>query len=248
MTKKVLVVGDSILDVYLRGIIKKHPSEGQVFEVLERRWVPGGAANAALHARGPATTVFLAGALGNDAEGGTLKNALPPDIHPFLWVDPERPTTTKIRLSPDFPRIDFEKCHPFSADLQKAIGAHCRAITPDVLLLSDYKKGVFSSLLLTDLLFGGAFLSVVDPKPPGFQHYAGATVLTPNLHEALQMTGCTHPEDAAALLLTVARMLSSPWEKMGAFYIVLAKSPCIMQQLLLPWWKRWAQGMPSVGP
>ena len=111
-------------------------------------------------------------------------------------------------------RIDREHPHPLSSALEQGIldWLRARLSTADVCILSDYSKGVLSSTLTSDVI---ALTSqygcpvIVDPKGWDYRRYRGASVITPNLHEArMALTnGAPPPDDRLALGEGLLRLL-----------------------------------------
>src|SRR5262245_27727683 len=95
--KRILVVGDVMLDEYLTGHVRRISPEAPVpvVELQKRSDVPGGAANTAANVAGLGACVFLAGLVGRDAAGSRLLAAL--TAHGIrtegLLADARRPTT-----------------------------------------------------------------------------------------------------------------------------------------------------------
>ena len=192
--RRVLVVGDVMLDEYLRGDVSRISPEAPVpvVEVRAHDWRLGGAANAAANIQALGGTTTLVGVVGQDAEAGVLSERLTQHgIASNLVVDRERPTSKKTRIvaqQQQIVRVDHEKRHPdtgaIADELRRAIdrampGAHA-------CVLSDYAKGVVTPDIARHAI-GAARAAgipvIVDPKQRSFVLYRGATVVTPNLHE-----------------------------------------------------------------
>ena len=199
--RHVLVVGDLMLDRYLTGHVGRISPEAPVpvLRLAGERLVAGGAANVARNLVGLGLAVTLAGVRGDDPDGaalvGLLRDAgIGPDA---VVADPDRPTTSKTRVvgnGQQMLRIDAERTAPLpesvAAALERAVVERLPAV--DVLLLSDYAKGVLSGDLCARLIAAGAARGVpvlVDPKGRDFGRYRGATVLTPNRVELALATG-----------------------------------------------------------
>jgi D-beta-D-heptose 7-phosphate kinase/D-beta-D-heptose 1-phosphate adenosyltransferase len=204
---RVLVVGDLMLDRYLTGDVGRISPEAPVpvLRLGGERRVAGGAANVARNLLGLGLAVSLAGVRGDDADGAALLGLLQAAgmDHAAVLTDPHRPTTSKTRIvgnGQQMLRIDAEDTGPLSArlaeDLVQAVAAAMD--DADVLLLSDYAKGVLAGPLCTRLIELAAQRGVpvlVDPKGRDFARYRGATLLTPNRAELALAVGA----DAADL-------------------------------------------------
>ena len=214
----VLVVGDVMYDVYLRGRINRISPEAPVpiLDCVDRRDFLGGAANVALNLKSLGCEVRLLGVVGKDDAGYRLRELLKQYDVSDRWLleDEIRPTTEKTRIVADqqqIIRLDKETRISLSASLRLRALDMARALLEEVdgLLCSDYQKGVISTDFIEPLfaMAGAAGRPIiVDPKLSDFSCYQGATVLTPNLKEVEQASGIaqTGPEaleQAATLLL-----------------------------------------------
>lgn len=208
---RVLCLGDVMIDRFVQGAVNRISPESPVpvIQISDTESVPGGAANVGRNVSALGGRCTLIGAVGRDSAGDELRALLSNcgRIQPVLFIDESRPTIEKIRfvaggqhlLRADRERpgeISVETAHAIVEAIAERIGDH------DVLVLSDYAKGV-----LTDGVIAGAIdvakkagvPIVVDPKSTRLARYAGATVVTPNAKEATVATGvelCTD-EDAA---------------------------------------------------
>jgi D-beta-D-heptose 7-phosphate kinase/D-beta-D-heptose 1-phosphate adenosyltransferase len=205
---RVLVIGDVMLDEYLRGDVTRISPEAPVpvLEVRAHDWTLGGAANAAanLRALGGATT--LVGVVGTDDTAGILGAQLAQrEIVNRTVADPDRPTSKKTRLvaqQQQIVRIDREGRQPVAGAIADGVR---RAIDDAVagaqaLVLSDYAKGVVTPELAQHAIAAArraGIPAIVDPKQRDFAIYRGATVITPNLHELEAAAPSPHPLDVA---------------------------------------------------
>jgi len=210
-TRRIAVVGDVMVDRFMIGRVSRISPEAPVPVVVFDReeFRLGGAANVAHNVRELGGAVELIGVIGNDESGVHLKNELAATgIHSTgLITDLERRTTTKMRVvtsrNQQVSRIDFESDHEVGAQVEDAIAAQVdmRARSAQVILVSDYQKGVITRRSMARLLAlaqGHGLPVIVDPKVPHIDYYAGAALVTPNHIEAESATNsriATH-EDA----------------------------------------------------
>jgi len=199
--RRVLVVGDVMLDRYVWGQVRRVSPEAPVpvLQLQRETEVPGGAANVARNLAGLGLAVALAGVTGDDAARTTLLRILTSEgIDPdALLIASDRATTTKTRIVGDrqqLVRIDSEHAEPLrEGDSERLLGAvTARLAGAAALVLSDYAKGVLTEPLCQDLIAraGEAGIPVlVDPKARDFRRYAGATLVTPNRGELAAATG-----------------------------------------------------------
>jgi D-beta-D-heptose 7-phosphate kinase / D-beta-D-heptose 1-phosphate adenosyltransferase len=192
---RVLVVGDVMLDEYLLGDVRRVSPEAPVpvVTVQERQFRLGGAGNVARNVAALGAIPVVVAAVGDDAHGATLERLLhDAGIEARLARVPGRATTHKVRVlarHQHVVRFDEETDAPLAVpDGAAVIAAALRAgPRPDVLLLSDYAKGVLAPNVVAALL-GWAqregIPAIVDPKREDFTVYRGATFVTPNTREA----------------------------------------------------------------
>jgi D-glycero-beta-D-manno-heptose-7-phosphate kinase len=192
---RVLVVGDLMLDVYLRGGASRISPEAPVPVVwVGDEWrALGGAANVAANLVALGASAPLVGVIGEDGAGlefGEVCDAMGID-HSAVRAVPGRPTTVKTRLlvgHQQVARYDRETDADVDPDHADALRSAVEelATDADAIVLEDYDKGV-----LVPAVIGAALDSarrrgipvVVDPKAKRFFDYAGCTVFKPNLPE-----------------------------------------------------------------
>ena len=214
---KVLVLGDVMLDEYVHGRVRRISPEAPVpvLDLDGRRWHPGGAANVAVNLAALGAEVMLAGILGPDPSGNRLRASLAGrgvSTDHLLTLDHCR-TTTKTRVvcgAHQIVRIDDEQPLSLSCAQQALLAKHIvdAARHASACVISDYGKGVATPALCRVVVAAAAARGipvVVDPKGTDFTRYRGATLVTPNLPEALAAAGCANAPRAS--LDSVARTL-----------------------------------------
>lgn len=210
---KVLVVGDLMLDRYWWGDVTRISPEAPVPIVRLRNdtYAAGGAANVAANIAGLGATVFLAGAIGADAEGAKFRQILD-ELHistEHIAVLSDRPTTVKTRViahSQQIVRVDQEETSDLSEKDENMVWEMIAGVMEevDLVIVSDYAKGLLTPSLLARLITETRGLSksvLVDPKGKDYTKYKGATLLTPNRREASE---ACHLEDESQALLEMA--------------------------------------------
>ncbi len=242
--RRVAVIGDVMLDHFLFGRVDRISPEAPVpvvrFDREEYRL--GGAANVARNVAALGGRVSLVGLAGADAAGELLRSEI--DRAGFetsgLVHDPGRPTTRKVRVvtarNQQVARIDYEgdgePDGAVRADLLRRVGQAARGA--EVVVLSDYRKGVVCRDVIDAAVAAAQTTGVpvlVDPKIPQADRYRGATLLTPNHHEAEQMTqtAIRTPEDVgrAARLIhdrSGASVLVT-WGELGMWMLDTSRTP-----------------------
>jgi len=197
---RVLVVGDVMLDRYVRGEVSRISPEAPVpvLSVTERTDVPGGAANVAANLRGLGCSVALWGITGSDEQAGILCSLLEElRIENCLVCDRNRSTTLKTRLvagSQQIVRYDEESSEPVSRELEDRLFLSLENRVPeaDAVILSDYGKGLFSKglpLRIIDVVHRRGGQVFIDPKGEDWERYRGADCVTPNERELFKVRG-----------------------------------------------------------
>lgn len=205
-SRRILVIGDLMLDHYIHGDVHRISPEAPVpvVQATEERYVAGGAANVAhnLAAAGIRASVF--GSFGDD-EPGRVLSAILKGNGVAMSHCPRRPavqTIVKTRVMArhqQLCRIDREGVRGLYDPLSDQSGneALVAAVAEaDAVILSDYAKGVVTPVLLNrvrELTQAKGILLAVDPKPSRRLDLRAAGLLTPNRHEALQLAGLTEP-------------------------------------------------------
>jgi D-beta-D-heptose 7-phosphate kinase/D-beta-D-heptose 1-phosphate adenosyltransferase len=192
----VLTVGDVMLDEYVWGDVQRVSPEAPVPVVDSRRTthVAGGAANVAAGVAALGGRGMLFGVVGDDRSAEALRAALADAGVEAggLVTDDARPTTTKTRViahAQQMLRIDAEDRSALAGPTEAALVA---AVTEqvcgaDAVVISDYGKGVVSEAVaraVIDAARRGGKPVVVDSKALHYDLYRGATVITPNQHDA----------------------------------------------------------------
>ena len=216
--KRVVIVGDAMLDVYLRGDVERISPEAPVpvVRVRDRRDALGGAANVAQNVAALGAVPRLVAAVGRDAAGARV-HAMLGEIGAGTdrLVEVDRPTTTKTRILArvqQVVRVDEEEDADFpEADAERIARAAEEALgDADALVLEDYNKGVLTGPVIARAIARARARGlpvVVDPKYRNFFAYRGATLFKPNRRELEAALGAAmdldHPETLPA---TVARL------------------------------------------
>jgi D-beta-D-heptose 7-phosphate kinase/D-beta-D-heptose 1-phosphate adenosyltransferase len=208
----VLVVGDLMLDVYLRGSASRISPEAPVPVVkVQEEWrALGGAANVAANAVALGTQCTVIGCVGADAAGRELRQELDETgiLTDGLVESARRPTTIKTRIMArqyQVARYDMEVEHDIDEELAEALIQRLTRLVSraSAIVLEDYNKGVLVPALSSVAIRLAREIGipvVVDPKFRSFYSYRGATVFKPNLTElSAALRDEVRPDDAAWL-------------------------------------------------
>ncbi|HEV2834095.1 MAG TPA: D-glycero-beta-D-manno-heptose-7-phosphate kinase [Pyrinomonadaceae bacterium] len=198
--RKVLVLGDVMLDEFVWGDVTRISPEGPVPVVDVRRESVhlGGAANVLANLVALGAHGWVVGVVGNDRAGDLLRNELRQlnsSGDEGVIVDDTRRSTTKTRIvahSQLVVRADRESRAPVDSQVEQQIVARLkeRVAEAHAFVVSDYDKGVVTPAILSEILpFAYERVPVlVDPKVRNFNWYRPATLITPNHLEALRMS------------------------------------------------------------
>ncbi|MEE9553256.1 MAG: D-glycero-beta-D-manno-heptose-7-phosphate kinase [candidate division Zixibacteria bacterium] len=198
---RILVLGDIMLDRYIRGTVDRISPEAPVPVVSAREETVklGGAANVAANVTALGAEALLVGLVGNDRFAEEFKTVLRKNSldDKGLVIDADRPTTVKTRIvagSQQVVRIDREVTDEIGEKLVSEIMGRIEKELAhiDGIIISDYGKGVITLVLLERLISlankAGKFIAV-DPKEVHFKSYRNVSVITPNHHEAGFISG-----------------------------------------------------------
>jgi D-glycero-beta-D-manno-heptose-7-phosphate kinase len=206
--KRILVVGDVMLDEFVWGKVRRISPEAPVpvVEVTGESFYPGGAANVARNVREFAGAVGILGIIGRDDHGRKLESLLVAsgiDVRCLITGDSHQ-TSLKTRViarHQQMVRVDREKRLILSDALLSTCKARLDQAIPEVdaVIVSDYGKGLLEQALvdyLCTLACGAGKILAIDPNPNNPRPWH-ATAIKPNRHEAFQAAGV--PEDAEEL-------------------------------------------------
>jgi D-beta-D-heptose 7-phosphate kinase/D-beta-D-heptose 1-phosphate adenosyltransferase len=199
--RSVLIIGDVMMDHFLTGTVDRISPEAPVpivrFE--HETWRLGGAANVAHNVAVLGGRVELIGVVGADADGERLMADLAGRSIGTAGIvsDQGRCTTRKLRVvttrNQQVARIDYESDTEIGADVEATVIRKVDELsrTAQAIVVSDYLKGVVSrqvAAAAVGIAKQRGIPLLVDPKVPHIEYYRGATVITPNHHEAEAVT------------------------------------------------------------
>jgi D-glycero-beta-D-manno-heptose-7-phosphate kinase len=195
--KRIMVIGDVILDQHIRGSVSRISPEAPV-PIVHQQGEPsfsaGGAANVAKNLKSLGARVLLMGRVGRDGEGRQLLRCLRKMgmTTQGIFVDPQTPTVLKTRVIAGHQqvlRIDRERVTDEGEDhvFKKAsefLNKHLTSV--DAIILSDYGKGMITKPLVEQVCAQALKkkkILTVDPKVEHFAYYRRVTAITPNKAE-----------------------------------------------------------------
>jgi D-beta-D-heptose 7-phosphate kinase/D-beta-D-heptose 1-phosphate adenosyltransferase len=191
----ILVIGDLMIDHYIWGDATRLSPEAPVpiVNVKDESTTLGGAANVAQNLVALGAKVTLGGVIGDDAFGARLIEILAGEgiATDAILKDAQRPTTVKTRVvagSHQLVRVDREITDPIFSELEDELVDKLDHYIneADIVLFSDYGKGLFSEGLtqrLIKLTKTKQKKVIIDPKGLDYQKYKGAFIIKPNRKE-----------------------------------------------------------------
>ena len=218
----ILVVGDLMIDHYLWGKCERISPEApvQIVSIEKETSVLGGAGNVIHNLMDLGASVDVLSVIGDDENAQELKQLLSKakvSSHGLI-VQANRSTSKKSRIiasQQQVLRYDKETTHPIKQEQEAQIVERFKSQLSqfDIVILSDYGKGVLTPTLTQSLIalcnaIGKKIL--IDPKGTDFSKYKGATLLTPNKKEAIEASGINIVDDAS--LLTAIKQIKERCE------------------------------------
>jgi D-beta-D-heptose 7-phosphate kinase/D-beta-D-heptose 1-phosphate adenosyltransferase len=202
---RLLVVGDVVLDEYLRGEVKRISPEAPVpvLHVQSESIVLGGAGNVVRNIVALSGQCDFCAVVGDDEDGKkvmALLDELEVESTGLVHI-PGRPTTRKTRVmarSQQITRVDRETCEPIPGTAIERLVSNIQSRLPEVAgaVVEDYGKGVLTADSIRQIMAACKRANVpvaVDPKVE-LEAFRGATLMKPNLREAEALTGLSAGE------------------------------------------------------
>ncbi|MFQ6082555.1 MAG: D-glycero-beta-D-manno-heptose-7-phosphate kinase [Candidatus Aminicenantia bacterium] len=193
--KRVVILGDVMLDQYIIGHVSRISPEAPVpvLEIAHENYCLGGAGNVAHNLEVLGAQTLLLGVIGQDENGKKIKSRIKNGRG--IFVDPNRPTIVKTRIIAHHQhvvRVDREKREPINSEIEEKIIEFLKNEKFDGIIISDYNKGTITKNLMKKLLSYTSQNNIfvfVDPKVTHFMFYSPITLITPN---HLEVEGLVH--------------------------------------------------------
>ena len=199
--RSILVIGDLMIDQFVMGTVDRISPEAPVPIVRfdHETWRLGGAANVAHNVVALGGRVDAIGVVGSDPDGARLLADLAGRSIGTAGIisDTSRCTTRKLRVvtsrNQQVARIDYEGDSDIDASIEATVVRRIGelAASAQAIVISDYLKGVVTAQVASaaaEAARAHRIPLLVDPKVPHIDRYGGATVITPNHHEAESVT------------------------------------------------------------
>lgn len=227
--KRILVIGDVMLDEFIWGKVSRISPEAPVpvVEVTSETAYPGGAANVARNLKEFCAEAHVLGVIGDDRHGAQLRQlmtelSLADDC---LLQDSSYSTIVKTRIvarQQQMVRVDREVLTPVSDALLESALTRLKNILPkiDAVIFEDYAKGLLSQELVSEatrLIVAAGKIVTADPNPKNPLNWRGLTAIKPNRSEAFRCAGVVEndPDDdftPRSRLVEVSRRLLEKWQ------------------------------------
>ena len=222
--KKVLVLGDIMLDKYIWGDVARISPEAPVPVVKVKKAFSclGGAGNVCRNLESLGAFPLLVGITGEDAEAEWIKANVPDNRG--IFTDKKRPTSVKTRIvahQQQVVRVDSERVASISYKQAEKILDFIENEDCSGILISDYNKGVITRSLMIKLLAFAKkkrFPVFVDPKIENFLLFSPVTLITPNHHEAEKIINNVCLDDA-----DVDKAGKKIFQKIATKYIIIKR-------------------------
>ena len=217
--KKILVIGDVMLDKYIWGDVSRISPEApvQVVNVVKESYSPGGAANVANNVAALNAKSLMVGIVGNDITKDQLIQELKKkniDVSGLI-NDENKRTIRKVRVfgrSQQLLRFDYEKKGYVSVETENNIFDFVSGKLDEInaIIISDYAKGTITKNLMEKIIMlcnEKNKIIVIDPKPKHKMFYKNATLISPNHKEAHEMNDFTEDSPTNADIENMGKKL-----------------------------------------
>jgi len=195
--KKVLIIGDVMIDSYMWGNVDRISPEAPipVVSISDKESRLGGASNVARNIKSLGAKPLMCSVIGKDVNGDEFLRQMAAEgmVSDGIVRIPDRPTSVKTRIissSQHLLRVDEEITDVISPEAEKALFQRvkdtCNTHHPDAIIFEDYDKGSITPGLIERVVSLAKQLNIpvmVDPKKRNFLNYHGVTMFKPNYRE-----------------------------------------------------------------
>lgn len=233
--KKIMIVGDMMLDVYMNGKVERISPEAPVPIVSVTKTFSrlGGAANVAQNLKALGAEPILCSIIGKDEKSNDLTSLMLEHNMNVSGIvkSNERITTTKVRIignNAQMLRVDTEDTFDLTETEHDSLISKIHEIANteniDGIILQDYNKGVLTELLIKEVISIANEKNIpigVDPKKKNFLAYQNVTFFKPNLKELKEGVGISSKDDSIEGITKAIDVLQ---EKLNCRYIMTTLS------------------------
>jgi D-beta-D-heptose 7-phosphate kinase/D-beta-D-heptose 1-phosphate adenosyltransferase len=202
MKKNIVVIGDIIVDINYNSQILRNAPEADIpiHNILDKRYILGGAANVAFNLKNLQTDIELLGLIGNDSLGEIVRDLLHKnEINNKLFIDDGRITTQKNRIFHNnnlCVRYDIENTNDISNIIEEeVINYIINKNDINAIIISDYDKGFITENLCQQIIKYSNLNNIptfIDPKIKNYLKYKNCFLLKPNIAEAEKISNCNN--------------------------------------------------------
>ncbi len=231
---RVLLIGDVMLDRYLKGEVQRISPEAPVPILKYQQQIirPGGAANVALNLKSLGAEVRIVSIVGIDTHGEKLMDILKNEGFEVSGIvrNGDRKTTVKTRImagGQQLLRVDEEEVKDISTSMASQVWDEIEACIegwqPEMILFQDYNKGLLTQEIIQRTLSKareGNIFTAVDPKREHFFDYKSVGLIKPNLKEVREALGWNCGIDVESLRKCVGALR----ERMDCVNVVITLS------------------------
>jgi len=226
-SKKVVVIGDIMLDHYIKGHVQRISPEAPVpvVRVVEDEYRLGGAANTANNLATLGQEVYLIGLVNHDDAGKKIDELCQKNKVLALFYNDDRPTIVKQRIialgyNQQLLRVDREKTHNLPDKIADQILEQLDLLDPTYIVISDYAKGVISSYLIQKMKTKYKNKMIIDTKPNHLYMFKGCFILKPNLKELAESVGKEIDNNDQEVVMAARELI----DKYEFSYIIVTRS------------------------
>jgi rfaE bifunctional protein kinase chain/domain len=201
-TKRVLIIGDVMIDSYMWGVVNRISPEAPIpiVSVVNREYRMGGAANVAFNIKSLGAEPILCAVVGQDEKGKIFRDLLKQNSmsDEGLLSLPDRKTTIKTRIicgSQHMLRVDDEVDTEIDEKSSEILVEKVEKIIAkqkiDLIIFEDYDKGVLNPKFISKVIKiakKNSIFTAVDPKKRNFNSYNGVDLFKPNFKEFCEGT------------------------------------------------------------
>ena len=233
--KKIMIIGDVMLDVYMKGIVERISPEAPVpiVSVKETFSRLGGAANVAQNIKALEAKPILCSIIGNDDKANELLQLMHEQNMSTSGIvkSDDRITTRKVRVisnNAQMLRIDTEDTFDLTQKEHDSLMSKIKEIIEneniDGIILQDYNKGVLTENVIKEVVELSKEKNIpigVDPKKKNFLAYKDVTFFKPNLKELREGIGLSSKEET---IDDITKAIDKLQEKLNCRFIMTTLS------------------------
>ena len=233
--KKIMIIGDVMLDVYMKGKVERISPEAPVpiVSVTETFSRLGGAANVAQNLKGLGAKPILCSVIGNDEKSNELLSLMSEQNMTTSGIvkSDERITTRKVRIisnNAQMLRVDTENTFDLTEKEHDLLMTEIKDIINneriDGIILQDYNKGVLTENIIKEVVAIANDKNIpvgVDPKKKNFLSYKNVTFFKPNLKELREGLGISTKDES---IDEIANAIDSLHKELNCKYIMTTLS------------------------